>query len=270
LRTPARRPPRFTPRVTPEGTRDEAPLDRASLDALLSTPGSAQRDALRSAQARALLDSPGHSMPGHSTGEDTRTTGWSGRGLGLGDARLEPGESATLFPEPQGCAPVLPGLPDLDVGSRGRLEYDVLGFAVHEHPTRLFPCPADERIARLFGRRPAPVHGDFHSRVQADGADEGAGIRPVNPIPCAALDRRRGARVTLRGWPAASRRVRTEQGRLMRFLTLEDESGLAEVVLFPDVYERDGERLTEVGSVCVTGVVEDQMGACTLHAERVW
>ena len=56
----------------------------------------------------------------------------------------------------------------------------------------------------------------------------------------------------------------------MRFLTLEDESGLAEVVLFPDVYERDGERLNEEGVLCVTGIVEDQMGACTLHAERIW
>ena len=56
----------------------------------------------------------------------------------------------------------------------------------------------------------------------------------------------------------------------MRFLTLEDESGLAEAVIFPDVYERDGHRLAEPGVLCVTGVVEDQMGACSLHAERIW
>ena len=56
----------------------------------------------------------------------------------------------------------------------------------------------------------------------------------------------------------------------MRFLTLEDETGLAEVVLFPDVYERDGRRLAEPGTLCVTGRVENQLGACTLHAERVW
>jgi DNA polymerase III alpha subunit len=56
----------------------------------------------------------------------------------------------------------------------------------------------------------------------------------------------------------------------MRFLTLEDESGIAEVVIFPNVYERDGAHLAENGSLIVTGVVEDQMGACTLHAERIW
>ena len=56
----------------------------------------------------------------------------------------------------------------------------------------------------------------------------------------------------------------------MRFLTLEDESGIAEVVIFPDVYERDGRFLVEFGVLCITGIVEDQLGACTLHAERVW
>jgi DNA polymerase-3 subunit alpha len=80
----------------------------------------------------------------------------------------------------------------------------------------------------------------------------------------------RGGRITLRGWPAATRRVRTSKGELMRFLTLEDESGLAEVVLFPDTYRRDGEYLNSFGPLCITGIVEDQMGACTLHAERIW
>jgi DNA polymerase III alpha subunit len=56
----------------------------------------------------------------------------------------------------------------------------------------------------------------------------------------------------------------------MRFLTLEDESGLAEVVVFPDVYERDGAQLASFGALVVTGTVENQLGACTLHAERIW
>lgn len=56
----------------------------------------------------------------------------------------------------------------------------------------------------------------------------------------------------------------------MRFLTLEDESGLAEVVLFPAVYRLDGHRLTEESVLCVTGVVQEQYGSYTLNAERVW
>jgi len=75
--------------------------------------------------------------------------------------------------------------------------------------------------------------------------------------------------VELVGWLAASRPVRTSEGRWMRFLTLEDESGIAEVVLFPDVYARDGHRLRGRGPFRIRGRVEDQMGACTLHAEQV-
>ena len=56
----------------------------------------------------------------------------------------------------------------------------------------------------------------------------------------------------------------------MRFLTLEDPTGLAEVVLWPDVYQRDGHRLTEFGVLCVTGVVQDQLGARTVEAQRIW
>jgi len=177
-----------------------------------------------------------------------------------------PDTPATLFPEPEPGTLVLPGLPDTDAVTRGRLEFEILGFSVHAHPVTLFPCPADERIAARFGHGPTATRGTFHSA----GSETGSDLRPVNPVPCGRFARFRGGRVTLHGWPAATRRVRTEQGRLMRFLTLEDESGLAEVVLFPDVYERDGERLNEEGVLCVTGIVEDQMGACTLHAERIW
>jgi DNA polymerase III alpha subunit len=92
----------------------------------------------------------------------------------------------------------------------------------------------------------------------------------VNPIAARDVPHRAGARVTLRGWPAATRHVRTVDGRTMRFLTLEDATGLAEVVVFADVYERDGAHLAESGVLCVTGTVEDQMGACTLHAEVIW
>ena len=119
----------------------------------------------------------------------------------------------------------------------------MLGLTVSAHPLRLFPCAADERLN---------------------------GLRPKNPIPCGELARCEGARVSLRGWPAATRHVRTADGRSMRFLTLEDQSGIAEVVVFPEVYERDGAQLACFGALLVTGTVENQLGACTLHAERIW
>ncbi|NOT32250.1 MAG: hypothetical protein HOP15_17530, partial [Planctomycetes bacterium] len=131
----------------------------------------------------------------------------------------------------------LPALPELDPVRRGRLELELLGLTVSAHPTALFPCAAhDERGVSLA---------------------------------CAELARRRGERVYLVGWLAASRPVRTSGGRWMRFLTLEDESGIAEVVVFPPVYARDGHRLVGRGPFRIRGRVEEHMGACALHAERI-
>jgi len=178
-----------------------------------------------------------------------RTGGWARHGIGLGQAELAPGESAALFPEPETPALVLPGLPDLDARTRGLIELELLGLTLEAHPTALLPCPADARIA--------------------DSAARG-GPRPPSTIRCRDLARFARGRVSLRGWLAATRRTRTSKGEWMRFLTLEDESGIAEVVLFPDVYRRDGHLLTTQGPYRISGVVEDQMGACTLHAERVW
>ena len=211
--------------------RDGEPLDRAGLDACKATPESRTRARLAPERG-----------------------GWSRAGLGIARAALAPGETASLFAEPETPALVLPGLPDVDPTTRGKLEYELLGLTVDAHPTELFDCAADERIARLV-------------------AEGGAGRReralPVNPVRCRDV-RTASGRVTLRGWPAASRRVRTQNGQWMRFLTLEDPTGLAEVVLFPDVYRRDGHLLVGGGPVCVTGSIEDQLGARTLHAERIW
>ena len=207
------------------------PLDPGQLAAAQQTPETRARETIRSAQAR--------------------TGGWSQRGLGVTGANLGVGEEEQLFPEPEAPALVLPGLPDTDPRTRGKLEWELLGMTVNAHPTELFPCPADERIA------------EFHTRTSGRKP-------PLNLKTCDALKRFVGGRITLRGWPAANRRVFTQDGRWMRFLTLEDETGLAEVVLFPDIYERDGHHLAEFGSVCVTGTVEDGLGACTLHAEKIW
>jgi DNA-directed DNA polymerase III PolC len=167
-----------------------------------------------------------------------RASGWSRSSLGLDAARLAPGEETPLFPAPAARALALPALPELDPVRRGRLELELLGLTVSAHPTVLFPCAA--------------------------ARDEHAAL-----LPCGALARRRGERVQLLGWLAASRPVRTNGGRWMRFLTLEDESGIAEVVLFPDVYARDGHHLVGRGPFRISGRVEEHMGACTLHAERI-
>jgi DNA polymerase III alpha subunit len=192
-------------------------------------------------------------------------SGWDGRGLGVVAEGLAPGQGATLFPAPPPDAVVLPGLPGPGFRERGKNEFRLLGLTIDAHPCQLFACPGEERLnAKNPGNHgpPAQAKGTFHSDQNK--------IRPVNPCTCVQLRAKVGARVTLRGWPAATRRTRTSKGEVMRFLTLEDKSGLGEVLIFPDVYQRDGHLLNLNALVLITGVVEDQMGACALRAERIW
>ena len=65
-----------------------------------------------------------------------------------------------------------------------------------------------------------------------------------------------GKRVTLCGWAVTHRHVGTKNYRNMMFLTLEDQRGLFEAVLFPDVYDRYGGLVYETRTMKVTGRVE--------------
>ncbi len=65
-----------------------------------------------------------------------------------------------------------------------------------------------------------------------------------------------GRRVTLLGWLVTFRHVGTKDYRNMMFLTLEDQRGLYEAVLFPEAYERYGGLVFETRTLRVTGRVE--------------
>ncbi len=69
------------------------------------------------------------------------------------------------------------------------------------------------------------------------------------------LSNLRGKRVTLCGWVVTYRHVGTKNYRNMMFVTLEDQRGLFEVILFPDVYDKYGGLVYETRSMRVTGVV---------------
>jgi len=70
------------------------------------------------------------------------------------------------------------------------------------------------------------------------------------------LPKLRGKRVTLCGWLVTYRRVGTKTYRNMMFVTLEDQRGVYEVVLFPEAYERYGRLVFETRALRVTGRVE--------------
>jgi DNA-directed DNA polymerase III PolC len=84
------------------------------------------------------------------------------------------------------------------------------------------------------------------------------------------LPRLRGERVALCGWVVTYRHVGTKNYRNMMFVTLEDQRGIYEVVLFPDAYERYGGMVFESRALRVTGRVEqgDQINGETLALLR--
>jgi error-prone DNA polymerase len=88
-------------------------------------------------------------------------------------------------------------------------------------------------------------------------------------IPAAELQRRaRGARVRIAGAVIVRQRPGTAKGTL--FLTLEDESGMAQAIVAPALFQ--AQRATIVGhpGLVVEGTVEEKDGSVSLRAEKFW
>lgn len=80
---------------------------------------------------------------------------------------------------------------------------------------------------------------------------------PPARAPAGGLVRWAGQRVTVAGIVVASRRIRTRTGERMGFVSLCDESGVAELLLFPRVLARAGQVLEHGAILVATGVVTD-------------
>jgi DNA polymerase-3 subunit alpha len=164
---------------------------------------------------------------------------WRWSVLQAGGKSVQPGAAGplarpeTLFAEASGDQAIgwaLAGVPaaDYTVEQRLRYEREILEVCVSGHPL------------------------DFLPRDGEQWSDE--------------LDGLHGKRVTLCGWVVTYRHVGTKNCRNMMFVTLEDQRGLYEVVLFPDAYDRYGGLVFETRAMRVTGRVE--MGG-QINAERM-
>ena len=78
-----------------------------------------------------------------------------------------------------------------------------------------------------------------------------------------------GARITMLGWLVTANRHRTKSGEFMKFLTLKDETGIYEAVLFHAAYRRCGDRRRGGGSFLIHGRVEDDGSHRTLMVDKV-
>jgi DNA polymerase III alpha subunit len=78
------------------------------------------------------------------------------------------------------------------------------------------------------------------------------------------IGERVGERIRLAGLVATAKHVVTQQGGLMQFITFEDEHGLFEVAVFPDM-AGEFEHL-RLGPYLITGQVEERLGDITIRA----
>ncbi|HEV2388157.1 MAG TPA: DNA polymerase III subunit alpha [Candidatus Acidoferrales bacterium] len=130
-----------------------------------------------------------------------------------------------LFPGAAASPPVAPGgaippLPDYPREQRLAYEQEILEVTVSGHPLDL---------------------------VARNGEAWSTDLDPA---------RQRGRRVALLGWLITFRAVGTKDYRNMMFLTLEDQRGVFEAVLFPEAYQRYGGLVFETRMLRVAGRVE--------------
>ncbi|MDX1931203.1 MAG: DNA polymerase III subunit alpha [Capsulimonadales bacterium] len=167
-----------------------------------------------------------------------RETLWSLSSLCAGVRRIErAGQKAQAIGQESidlEIAPVLPDvLPPFDEHERMRWERASMGFSPDAHPLRFY--------------RP--------------------GLSEAGVLPCAQLQTCAERKiVTVAGLVLRPHRPPTPSGQVFVFLTLEDETGLAQVTVTPDAYERIGAELFGFPLLAITGTAEPRGIGMILNA----
>jgi len=128
-----------------------------------------------------------------------------------------------------------PRLPDFSLEQKVNYELEILDCPLSAHPAEL--------VRRTSGQ---------------DGLTEAS-----------ELQRRLGQHVRMIGILDTTRGTLTKNDELMQFLTLEDETGVFEVTLFPKLYRKVRRRLTDGGPYLVEGKVDEQYDSISVTAQRV-
>ena len=116
--------------------------------------------------------------------------------------------------------------------------------------------PDYDRIARL--------------KAELDVAGISFGVHPALLLPSGYVAAARlkgwvGKQAAVAGFVATARRARTNDGRVMGFVTLEDTTGLAEVSFFPDQIEQYRSICSYGGAVWVRGRVTEHLSSVALE-----
>ncbi len=74
------------------------------------------------------------------------------------------------------------------------------------------------------------------------------------------MPKKNGMRVKMIGWYMTSKRIKTQKGEIMKFLSLEDLTGTFEAVLFPKIYSQVADLTISMGPYLVEGIVDMESG----------
>jgi error-prone DNA polymerase len=77
-----------------------------------------------------------------------------------------------------------------------------------------------------------------------------------------------GRRVTTAGAIIVRQRPGTAKGFV--FLTLEDETGIAQAIVHPDLFREQRELIVSSSGLVVEGILQNNDGQCSVRAEKFW
>jgi DNA polymerase III alpha subunit len=91
-----------------------------------------------------------------------------------------------------------------------------------------------------------------------------------NAVPANRIPEHQGQRIKVFGWPVTKRVHHVEHsGQPMLFITLEDKTEAIDVILWPDIYDRFADIMTEPGPFEVWGIVSEEWGTYTVAADTI-
>ena len=170
----------------------------------------------------------------NSLGHDRRSALWQvERAVRPAGEMFEDGLREGL-PEGRDFSPGESPLPEMNVSERLIADYSGTGLTVGPHPL-------------TFRRHELSMRG----------------VLPASELPRA----RAGRRVRTAGMVITRQRPGTAKGFV--FLTLEDETGIANIIVRPDLYASDRRTIVEASFLMVEGVLQNQDGVTSIKAERV-
>ncbi len=131
----------------------------------------------------------------------------------------------------------------------------LLLFDLYNNPSRK-GLPEYDRIAKL--KAEVDVTGIPFSLHPAL-------LLQIKHTPAARLSKFINREVTVAGFVATARRARTNDGRVMGFVTLEDSTGLAEITFFPDKINLYQNICSAGGPIWIKGKVTEHLSSITIE-----